>query len=168
VLCVVAIVVHLGLRFGGGKAWVSIPLFVAMGLGGLPVVWKLLQRLLRFEFGSDLIAGVSIVTSVLLEEYLAGTIVVLMVSGGETIESYAVQSASSVLRALARRMPSNAHRRVAGQVSDVALDDIAIDDVLVLFPHEICPADGVVLEGHGVMDESFLTGEPYQLRRAEW
>ncbi|MBI5761149.1 MAG: heavy metal translocating P-type ATPase [Planctomycetales bacterium] len=165
VLCVVAIFVHLGLRFGGGEAWGSIPLFVAMGLGGLPVVWKLLQRLIRFEFGSDLIAGVSIVTSVLLEEYLAGTIVVLMVSGGETIESYAVQSASSVLRALARRMPSNAHRRVAGQVSDVALDDIAIDDVLVLFPHEICPADGVVLEGHGVMDESFLTGEPYQMSK---
>jgi heavy metal translocating P-type ATPase len=165
VLCLVAIVVHLGLRFGGGKAWDNISLYLAMALGGLPVVWKLLQRLIRFEFGSDLIAGVSIVTSVLLEEYLAGTVVVLMVSGGETIEGYAVRSASSVLRALARRMPSNAHRRVDGQVSDVGLDDIVIDDVLVLFPHEICPADGVVVEGHGVMDESFLTGEPYQMSK---
>ncbi len=165
VLCLAAIVVHLGLRFGGGEAWDNISLHIALGLGGLPVLWKLLQRLIRFEFGSDLIAGVSIVTSVLLEEYLAGTIVVLMVSGGETIESYAVRSASSVLRALARRMPSKAHRRVDGQVSDVGLDDIVINDVLVLFPHEICPADGVVLEGHGVMDESFLTGEPYQMSK---
>ncbi len=165
VLCLAAIVVHLGLRFGGGEKWDNISLYIALGLGGLPVLWKLLQRLIRLEFGSDLIAGVSIVTSVLLEEYLAGTIVVLMVSGGETIESYAVRSASSVLRALARRMPSKAHRRVDGQVSDVGLDDIVIDDVLVLFPHEICPADGVVLEGHGVMDESFLTGEPYQMSK---
>jgi len=165
VLCLVAIVVHLGLRFGGGEAGDNISLYLAMALGGLPVVWKLLRRLIRFEFGSDLIAGVSIVTSVLLEEYLAGTVVVLMVSGGETIEGYAVRSASSVLRALARRMPSNAHRRVDGQVSDVGLDDIVVDDVLVLFPHEICPADGVVLEGHGVMDESFLTGEPYQMSK---
>lgn len=165
VLCLVAIVVHLGLRFGGGEAWDKFSLYLAMALGGLPVVWKLLHRLIRFEFGSDLIAGVSIVTSVLLEEYLAGTVVVLMVSGGETIEGYAVQSASSVLRALARRMPSIAHRRLDGQVSDVGLDDIVVDDVLVLFPHEICPADGVVLEGHGVMDESFLTGEPYQMSK---
>src|SRR5262249_31972732 len=33
-------------------------------------------------------------------------------------------------------------------------------------PHEVCPVDGTVLEGHGVMDESYLTGEPYRLSKA--
>src|SRR5262249_13828402 len=36
---------------------------------------------------------------------------------------------------------------------------------LVVFPHEICPVDGTVIEGHGVMDESYLTGEPYVLSK---
>ncbi len=60
------------------------------------------------DFGSDLLAGISIVTSVLLGEYLAGTLVVLMLSGGESIEGLAVRSAASVLQALARRMPRGA------------------------------------------------------------
>ena len=39
-------------------------------------------------------------------------------------------------------------------------------DALVILPHEICPADGVVVEGHGLMDESYLTGEPFEMAKA--
>lgn len=126
---------------------------------------ELLGKALRREFGSDLLAGISIVTSVILQEYLAGTIVVLMLSGGEALERYAIRSASSVLSALARRMPSVAHRRKGGRIEDVDLADIAVDDVLVVYPHDISPADGVVVEGHGTMDESYLTGEPFQMTK---
>src|ERR1700686_4982541 len=48
---------------------------------------------------------------------------------------------------------------------DVALAEIAVGDTLVIYPHEICPADGVVIEGHGVMDESYLPGEPFQITK---
>ena len=89
-----------------------------------------------------------------------------MLSGGQTLEAYAVRSASSVLNALARRMPSVAHRRVDGQLVDVRLAEVAVGDLLLVFPHEICPVDGTVVEGHGVMDESYLTGEPYRISKA--
>ena len=141
------------------------PLYVALALGGVPIVIELLFKIFNREFGSDLLAGISIVTSVLLDEYLAGTLVVLMLSGGEAIESYAVRSAASVLRSLAKRMPSVAHRRRNSQMEDVPLAEIAVDDALVVFPHEICPVDGEVIEGHGVMDESYLTGEPYRMSK---
>jgi heavy metal translocating P-type ATPase len=35
----------------------------------------------------------------------------------------------------------------------------------VVFPHETCPVDGTVIDGHGAMDESYLTGEPYVLSK---
>ncbi len=89
-----------------------------------------------------------------------------MLSGGEALEAYAVRSASSVLAALAKRMPSAAHRKRDGQIADVPLDAVAVGDALIVFPHEICPVDGTVIEGHGVMDESYLTGEPYQMSKA--
>jgi heavy metal translocating P-type ATPase len=149
-----------------GRPLPDLPLLIALAFGGGPLVLGLLVKLLRREFGSDLLAGISIVTSVLLQEYLAGTLVVLMLSGGEALEAYAVRSASSVLAALARRMPSIAHRKRDGQVADVALDAVAAGDPLVVFPHEICPVDGTVLEGHGTMDESYLTGEPYLMSKA--
>jgi heavy metal translocating P-type ATPase len=144
----------------------QLPLLAALAFAGVPLVIDLLRKLRQGQFSSDLLAGISIVTSVFLGEYLAGSIVVLMLSGGETLEAYAVRSASSVLEALARRMPSQAHRKTGGDFADVPLTDIAVGDILVVFPHEICPVDGTVIAGHGVMDESYLTGEPYRMSKA--
>ncbi len=159
ILALVAIALHLALH------WTPWPLWLALVLGGTPLVFELLKKLARREFGSDLLAGISIVASVWLGEYLAGTLVVLMLSGGEALENYAVRNASSALDALAKRMPTRAHRSINGQLDDVALDEIAIGDTLVVMPHETCPVDGVVTAGHGSMDESYLTGEPYVMSK---
>ncbi len=166
-LAILAIVLHLLLRYGfRSTATVhEAALKFALVVGGAPLVWGLLQKLFRREFGSDLLAGISIVTSLFLGEYLAGTIVVLMLSGGEALEAFAVRRASSVLEALARRMPANAHRKGTASVDDVALSEVRIGDTLIIFPHEICPVDGTVVEGRGIMDESYLTGEPYMMSK---
>lgn len=168
-----AIAVHLLLRFvvpvdgaPAGQPWHTIPLLVALLVGGVPLVYGLARRVVRFEFSSDLLAGLSIVTAVILGEYLAGTLVVLMLSGGQALEAYAVRRASSALEALARRMPILAHRRQNGAVVDVPLAEVTVGDTLVVLPHESCPVDGEVVEGHSTMDESYLTGEPYVLSKA--
>ena len=87
---VVAIGLSLLLRFGVksageiyGHPLHSLPLVAILLFGGIPLVFDLVVKLLRGEFGSDLLAGISIVTSVLLGEYLAGSLVVLMLSGGQ-------------------------------------------------------------------------------------
>ncbi|MEK6643629.1 MAG: heavy metal translocating P-type ATPase [Planctomycetota bacterium] len=161
------IALHLIFRFAVHSEALTyqIPLWIVLAFGGIPLVYELLIKVVKLQFGSDLLAGISIVTAVLLGEYLAGALVVLMLSGGAALESYAVRSASSVLRALAKRMPSIAHRRQDGQTVDVPLRDVVIGDSLVIFPHDICPVDGTVTEGRGVMDESFLTGEPFQMSK---
>ncbi len=166
-LAIAGISLHLVLRFGfhSAESTYRLPLLAVLAAGGIPLVWELLRKLFRREFGSDLLAGISIVTSVLLGEYLAGSLVVLMLSGGEALENYAVRSASSVLQALAKRMPSIAHVKRGAEVADVPLDQIAIGDTVLIYPHDICPVDGVVVEGHGVMDESYLTGEPFQMSK---
>jgi len=167
VLSTAAILLHLVLRFGWGASQFTslFPLYVTLVLGGTPLVLSLAGKLLKREFGSDLLAGISIVTAVLLGQYLVATIVVLMLSGGTALEHFAARRASSVLDALARRMPSVAHRKQDTALTDVRLEDISVGDALIVLPHEICPVDGVVLEGHGVMDEAYLTGEPYQISK---
>jgi heavy metal translocating P-type ATPase len=168
IFATVAIVVHLVLRFAlrTPPGIYQIPLLATLAFGGIPLVYELAKHLLRRQFGSDLLAGISIVTSVLLNEYLAGSIVVLMLSGGEALENYALRNASSVLRALAKRMPAIAHRKRDSVIVDVELDDIEVGDTLVVYPHDICPVDGTVIGGHGVMNEAFLTGEPFEITKA--
>lgn len=164
VLAVVSIAAHLLMRVFDSdlRNW---PLYGALLLGGGPLVVELAIKLFKREFGSDLLAAISIVTAVLLQEYLAGVLVVLMLSGGQAIEAYAMGRASSALHALARRMPSVAHRKSGESIEDVPLEAIRVGDTVVVLPHEASPVDGVVLEGRSTMDESYLTGEPYEMSK---
>jgi len=167
ILAIASILAHLLLRYlfhASRTAWLT-PLVVALVAGGVPLVVQLTRKLFSLEFGSDLLAGVSIVTSVILGEYLVGVIVILMLSGGTALEEFASRRASSVLDALARRMPQVAHRKSGAKLSDVKLADIAIGDLLVIFPHEICPVDGTVVQGQGKMNEAYLTGEPFEIEK---
>ncbi|MCC9606065.1 cadmium-translocating P-type ATPase [Blastopirellula sp. JC732] len=167
VLAIIGIAIHLVLRFGMSVSptTFNLPLWITLAVGGIPLILELLDKVVHLEFGADLLAGISIVSSALLEEYLAGSIVVLMLSGGEALESFAVGRASAVLKALAKRLPSVAHRRNDSELEDVAVNAIEVGDILVILPHEVCPVDGVVIEGHSVMDESYLTGEPYMMSK---
>ena len=83
VFAAAAILAHLVLRFGvrTGTGTTHIPLLAALVLGGLPLLYDLLRKVMKREFGSDLLGGISIITSVFLGEYLAGSIIVLMLSG---------------------------------------------------------------------------------------
>jgi len=161
------IVLYLVLRwvFPVSEAYQLVPLYLALVVGGVPLVFQLALNVIRLEFSSDLIAGMSIVSAVLLGQYLVGAIVVLMLSGGKALELFAVRRASFLLDALAKRMPSVAHRREGERTFDVSIDQINVGDLLILYPHEICPVDGVVVEERGVMDESYLTGEPFLISK---
>lgn len=167
-LALVGIILSLVLRFipPGSEIAATYPVIVVVVVGGGLLVVSLVRGMFHGEFGSDLLAGISIITSVFLGEYLAGALVVLMLSGGSALEDYAMRRASSVLDALAKRMPSIAHRRAGAQMVDVAVDTVRPGDELVVLPHELCPVDGVVVEGHGSMDESYLTGEPYRVSKS--
>ena len=129
------------MRWGADVSLIArqLPLYIALA-AGVPLVLDLTLKAARRQFGSDLLAGISIVTAVVLGEYLAGSLVVMMLSGGKARETFAVGRASSALRALARRMPSVAHRRVNGQVEDIALDIITVGDQVVVLPAAALPA----------------------------
>lgn len=160
----IALLAALGiaLHLATGNPW---PLYAVLAIGGLPLLWDLLKKFWALDFGSDLLAGMSILTSILLEQYLVGSIVVLMLAGGSALEEYALRRASAVLEALAKRMPRVAHRRAGAEITDIPLEQVALGDTLVVFPHETCPADGTVVAGRGTMDESFLTGEPFRMAK---
>ena len=162
------IALYLSFRFLGRPATrlANLPLYVALAVGGIPLVAELAKKLWSGDFGSDFLAGLSIVTGILLREYLVATIVVLMLSGGTALEAFASRRASRVLDALAKRMPSIAHRKLGEGLVDVSASEIAVGDALVVLPHEICPVDGIVVEGQGSMNEAYLTGEPFEVEKA--
>lgn len=159
------IALHLLLRFVlyANQSTYDFPLVIILLAGGIPLLLELIQKIWKRDFGSDFLAGIAIVASFSLHEYLAGSIVVFMLSGGKALEDFALRNASSVLKALANRVPSIAHCRKVKDVFDISIQDIRIGDILLIYPHEICPVDGIVIEGSGHMNEAYLTGEPFEI-----
>lgn len=143
----------------------NFPLLFLIVIGGVPLFLQIILKLLKGNFGADSVAAIALLTGVFLQQYLAASLIILMLASGQTLERYALRKASSVLLALAKRMPTIAHRKINSQIEDIPLADIKVNDAIVIFPHETCPVDGVVMEGNGSMDESYLTGEPYQITK---
>jgi len=139
----------------------DIPLLIVIVVCGIPLVFQILWKLYNRIFGADILAALAIVVGVYLGQYLAVTIVMLMLATGQMLEAYALRRASSVLLALAERMPSMVHLKIDTKIEEAPLEKVRIGNHIVIYPHETCPVDGIVLQGHGSMDESYLTGEPY-------
>ena len=142
------------------------PILAILAIGSIPLLWEIFTKLLKFDFGADILAAIALITAIIMSQYLAAVLIIIMLSGGQALESYAMRKASSVLQALAGRMPALAHRKKGARTEEIAITDIQIGDLIVVFPHETCPVDGIVVEGHGTMDESYLTGEPYRVSKA--
>ena len=177
-IVVLALTVILLLTGNAGPAqWIASGYVVAF------VVWTsigMLLDILRGHWGLDILAVVAMVAAVAVGEYLAATIIVLMLSGGEALEDFAANRAKRELTALLDRAPQVAHRIVAGTSSssgsndtagaaaslgtdddtvDVTADEIAAGDVLLVKPAEVVPVDGELLDAEASFDESSLTGE---------
>lgn len=158
----IAIILHFLLRFYN-SSYENLPLFFIIIIGGVPFVAQIIAKIYQKNFGADLLAAIALAGSAATGEYIAATLIVFMVASGQSLEIYASRKASFALEALAKRIPSIAHRRANGIIVDISLDQIAIGDEIVIYPHETCPVDGVIIEGSGSMDESYLTGEPYHI-----
>ena len=135
-------------------------------LGGVPLLWETLRQLFHREFGVDLIAILAIGGSIFLGQYLAGALVVLMMSGGEALEAYALRRARSSLSALAERAPRSAHIWRGEELINIPADQIEVGMVIVVKPGELVPVDGVVTSGSSSVSEADLTGEPVPVRKA--
>ncbi len=127
---------------------------------GIPLLFRTARGLLQGRFSADLVAGLAILTAMLLNQPFAGLVIVLMQTGGEGLEHYAERRASAAVRALEAEAPRIAHRREAGRLEDVSVDAIAVGDTLLVRPGEMVPCDGVVRAGRSQVDVSRLTGEP--------
>lgn len=129
-------------------------------VAGLPVVSRTARGALAGRFAADLVAALAIIGALLLDQPLAGLVVVLMQTGGEALERYADGRASRAVRDLEAAAPRIAHRVMGITSVDIPVAYICPGDVLLVRPGEMLPSDSEVIEGRSDVDTSRLTGEP--------
>lgn len=140
-------------------------LMITLIVGTLPLLFRMFKDVFAGHFGVDIIAIVAIVSSFLFGQYLAGTVILLMLSGGEALEAYALRRSSRELTRLLSNAPSIAHVKVRTELKDIKVEEVKVGDVLVIKPGETVPVDGVVTSGFSEVDESAITGESLPVKK---
>jgi heavy metal translocating P-type ATPase len=133
---------------------------VATAVVLVPLTWSVGRSVRRGDVGVDAIALVAMAAALVLGEYLAGAVVALMLAGGNALEDAAAGRARRELTALVGRAPRIAHRRAGEAVEEVAVEELAVGDEVIVRAGEVVPVDGIVTSEEAVLDESALTGEP--------
>jgi len=97
----------------------------------------------------------------------AAAVITVLVLLGQVLELRARERTSGAIRALLGLAPKTARRIADHGDEDVAIETIAVGDLLRVRPGEKIPVDGRVTEGHSFVDESMVTGEPMPVSKAE-
>lgn len=158
-IATLAVIIGLALQFSGQQTAAKWLLSVVALVEVLPLLWGMWQDFRSGSYGLDILAATAIIASVMLGEYWAGIVVVLMLTGGESLEDYAEHRAKSELDALLKHAPHKAHVLRKGKIVDVDVSELKVGDKIIIKPGEVVPVDAVIVEGTASFDESSLTGE---------
>ncbi len=136
-------------------------LALAYGAGGLPASWTALSALWRQHIlDIDLLMVVAAIAAAIVGAPFEGAVLLTLFSVSTTLEHQALGRARRAVEALMALRPETAFRKNAdGAVTEVPAAELAVGDVVILRPGARVPADGVILQGRGGIDEANITGE---------
>jgi Cu+-exporting ATPase len=146
-------------------------------VAGRPMLAGAFRALARGRADMDLLVSLGLTAAMLsgltgiaaakpeLVTFDAAALITWFVAVGKHLETRARRQALTALRGLACRIPERALRVADGRVESVPADVVQPGDVLRVPAHTTVPVDGYVIDGHGLIDESLLTGESLPVAR---
>ncbi|MBP9728371.1 MAG: HAD-IC family P-type ATPase, partial [Candidatus Moranbacteria bacterium] len=132
---------------------------VAMGIGLLTLGYESYARLRVGKWNLDYLALITLITALILEEWLAGSVIALMVAISAGLESYGTKRAEKTLRGLFDALPKTVILLHGEHETEVPLQSIVSGDVLLIRPNEMLAFDGHLLSKKALLNEANLTGE---------
>ncbi|CAM2881376.1 hypothetical protein FD49_GL000416 [Latilactobacillus sakei subsp. sakei DSM 20017 = JCM 1157] len=145
--------------------WAQVLVSLAGGLVALSMLIEMIRTLKSGRYGVDLLAITAIIATLAVGEYWAALMVLVMLTGGDSLEDYAAHKAGRELKSLLDNSPQVAHLMRGDGLVDVAVDELQVNDQVVVKPGELVPVDGHIIEGSSLFDESSLTGESRPVER---
>lgn len=153
---IVALILEFGFHQNQLAFWL---IAIVGGVMTISMLIGMIETLRSGKYGVDILAITAIVATLLVGEYWASLMVLIMLTGGDSLEDYASHQASRELRSLLDNSPQTAHRIDGESINDLSVEEVQVGDIILVKPGEVVPVDGRVLSGESFVDESSLTGE---------
>lgn len=143
---------------------------VLISISGAIIALSMLVEMIKVlksgNFGVDLLAIISVTATIIAKDYWAALIILIMLTGGDSLEDFASKKASADLSMLLDNSPKVAHVVKGEEIIDVAAEEVKIGETILIKPGESVPVDGIVIKGVSNFDESTMTGESQLVERS--
>ncbi|MDO8492792.1 MAG: cation-translocating P-type ATPase [bacterium] len=134
-------------------------------LATIPVGVSAFKALRNKKIGVDLLASLALIFSFAAQEWNSAAFVTLMLAFARMVSRWGGERADRALESLVKLRPTHARIKKDGNIIKVPVDQVALGDHVVIALGESVPVDGVVVEGHGLLDQASLTGESLPVER---
>lgn len=152
--------------------WLGLPLVFgklmygfALVIGGYYTARSGLYSAKALSLDTNFLMTIAAVGAVALGDWLDGAMVLFLYSLGSTLEAYTVERTRRSIRSLVDLFPHDALVKRHGHEDRVALEDIAVGEVVVVKPGDRIPVDGEVVAGNSSVDQSAVTGESVPIEK---
>lgn len=161
-VALVLFLIALPLDLLGAPAWTWGPLFAATYVaGGWEPGREGLKALRNKTLDVDLLMVVAALGAAAIGQVLDGALLIVIFATSGALEAIATARTADSVRGLLDLAPGTATRLLAdGTEENVAAEQLAVGDTIVIRPGERIGADGRVRAGASEVDQATITGEP--------
>jgi len=145
------------------KSYANLFGLVSFIIGGIPIVYTSIKALFNKDLTADILFTIALFSELYLQDYLAVSILLIMMGAGEYLQEYTIDRAHYNLDTLINLIPTKVTRikllNDERAYEQILLNQIQIGDVLFVKSGERIAVDGIVMEGDAQIDFSSITGE---------
>lgn len=125
--------------------------------------WKILIKSMlsveRFTLDMNVLMTVATVGAIIIGEWEEASVVIILFALSLLLEQASIKRTRRAMDSLIRQSPTTARVRRNSKEETIAVEEIAIDEVLIILPGEIIHLDGIVIAGNSFVNQSAITGE---------
>ena len=140
----------------------ALPLLYVLpyGIAGWDVLCKAVRGIQNGQiFDENFLMSIATVGAFLTGEFSEAVFVMVFYQTGELFQNYAVGRSRASIAALMDICPETANLETEQGIEEVDPQDVAVGSIIVIYPGERIPLDGIVTDGSSAVDTSALTGE---------
>jgi Cu2+-exporting ATPase len=155
----------------GAMVGLPIPSFVIAGvvfMGAVPVfkrAWEAIQQ--DRQLTIDFLDGLAIGLHTLQGHYFAPSFMLNLVEGGEVIRDLTARGSERASLDLLDCLGKYAIVERDGQEVQIPIAEVQVGDLVIVYPGDQIPVDGIIQRGTGLLDQCKLTGESVPVTRRE-
>src|SRR6266487_985439 len=141
--------------------------FAATVIGGFPIFKEAWENLRKRRMTMELSMTIALIAALCIGQFLTALVIAFFVLFAELVEGYTVGGGRRAIQSLIDTLPRQVTVRRGGRERELATNEVATGETIIIRPGERIPADGVVSKGHSFVDQSSITGESLPIEKVE-